>query len=137
MIRKPNETLILLTYKEKILLMIRNYVFNSGIRKTWSMIGGKKEDNESCEKTISRKIKEEMNIKIADVKLILTTSSGDKEIYFYHGKLTDDNVNFIQRSEGQELQFFDLDELNSIQLAASADLFFTQNKNIIEGLLVN
>ena len=75
MISKPDETLILLTYKEKILLMIRNYVFNSGIRKTWSMIGGKKKNNESCEKTIVRKIKEEMNIKIADVKLILTTST--------------------------------------------------------------
>jgi ADP-ribose pyrophosphatase YjhB (NUDIX family) len=101
------------------------------------MIGGKKENNESCEKTIIRKIREEMNIKIADVKFILATSSGDKDTYFYHGKLTDDNVNFIQRSEGQELQFFDLDELNSLQLAGSADMFFTENKNIIEGLLIN
>jgi len=137
MIHKLDESLILLTYKEKILLMIRNYVFNSGIQKTWSMIGGKKENNESCEKTIIRKIKEEMNIKIADVKFLLTTSSSEKDTYFYHGKLTDDNVNFIQRSEGQELQFFDLKELGKLNLVTSADHFFAQNKNIIEGLLVN
>src|SRR3972149_1499893 len=132
MIRKLNESLVLLTYKEKILLMIRNYVFNSGVQKIWRMIGGKKENNESCEKTIIRKIKEEMNIKISDVKLLLIASSDNKNTYFYHGKLTDNNVNFIERSEGQELQFFDLKELSKLQLTESANLFFTQNKNTVE-----
>jgi ADP-ribose pyrophosphatase YjhB (NUDIX family) len=137
MIRKLNESLILLTYKEKILLMIRDYVFNSGERKIWNMIGGKKEHNESCEKTIIRKIKEEMNIKISDVKLLLISPSDDKNTYFFHGKLTDSNVNLIERAEGQELQFFDLKELNKLKLATSADQFFTQNKTIVEDLLVN
>lgn len=137
MIHKSNESLVLLTYKEKILLMIRNYVFNSGLKKTWCMIGGEKGSNESCEKAIIRKIKEEMNIKINDVKLLLVSPSNNKNTYFYHGKLTDNNVNFIERSEGQELQFFDLEELDKLQLAASADLFFKQNKNIVEKLLVN
>lgn len=137
MIRKLNESLILLTYKEKILLMIRDYVFNSGLQKTWRMIGGEKVSNESCEKTITRCVKEEMNIKITDVKFLLVTPSDNKNTYFYHGKLTDNNVNFIQRAEGQELQFFDLKELGKIQLTKSADLFFTQNKNIVEDLLAN
>jgi ADP-ribose pyrophosphatase YjhB (NUDIX family) len=134
---KLNESLILLTYKEKILLMIRNYVFNSGLQKTWCMVGGEKENNESSEKAITRCIKEEMNIKINEVKFLLMAPSENKNTYFYHGKLTDDDVNLIQRAEGQELQFFDLKELNKIQLTSSADLFFTQNKNIVEELLVN
>jgi ADP-ribose pyrophosphatase YjhB (NUDIX family) len=137
MIRKLDESLILLTYKEKILLMIRGYVFNSGLKKTWCMIGGEKKGNESFEKTIVRKVKEEMNIKIGDVKLLLIEPSDNKNTYIFHGKLTDSNVNLIERSEGQELQFFDLKELNKLQLATSADLFFTQNKNIVEDLLVN
>ena len=137
MIRKLNESLILLTYKEKILLMIRNYVFNSGLQKTWCMIGVEKGSNESCEKTIARCIKEDMNIKINDVKLLLIAPSDNKNTYFYHGKLTDNNVNLIERAEGQELQFFDLKELNKLQLATSTDLFFTQNKNIVEELLAN
>jgi ADP-ribose pyrophosphatase YjhB (NUDIX family) len=137
MIHKFNESLVLLTYKEKILLMIKNYVFNSGLQKTWHMIGGEKENNESSEKTIARKIKEEMNIKINDVRLLLVTPSENKDTYIYHGKLTDNNVNLIERAEGQELQFFDLDELDNLQLAASADLFFSNNKNIVEELLVN
>lgn len=137
MAHKINESLILLTYKEKILLMIRNYVFNSGLQKTWSMIGGEKGSNESCEKTINRKIKEEMNIRISDVKLLLVVPSDNKNTYFYHGKLTDSNVNLIQRAEGQELQFFDLKELGKLQLATSANLLFTQNKNLVEELLVN
>ena len=137
MIRKLNESLILLTYKEKILLMIRNYVFNSGVAKIWRMIGGEKENNESFEKSIARKIKEEMNIKINDVKLLLVVPSDDKDTYFYHGKLTDSNVNLIERSEGQELQFFDLKELDKLQLAASTFLFFTQNRNTVEELLAN
>lgn len=137
MIHKTNESLILLTYKEKILLMIRDYVFNSGLQKIWCMIGGEKASNESFEKTIVRKIKEEMNIKIIDVKLLFVTPSHDKDTYFYHGKLTDNNVNLIERAEGQELQFFDLKELDKLQLASSTNLFFTQNRNRIEELLVN
>jgi ADP-ribose pyrophosphatase YjhB (NUDIX family) len=137
MIHKSNESLVLLTYKEKILLMIKNYVFNSGLQKTWRMIGGEKENNESSEKTISRKIKEEMNIKIDNIKLLLITPSQDKNTYIYYGKLTDKNVNFIERAEGQELQFFDLDELDNLKLATSADLFFSENKNVVQELLVN
>lgn len=137
MIDKLNESLILLTYKEKILLMIRDYVLNSGKQKIWCMIGGEKICNESCERTIARYIKEEMNIKIADVKLLLVVPSDSKDTYFYHGKLTDNNVNLIERAEGQELQFFDLKELSKIQLSETADFFFTQNKNIVEGLLTN
>jgi hypothetical protein len=137
MIHKSNESLILLTYKEKILLMIKNYVFNSGLEKTWCMIGGEKGAHESFEKTINRKIKEDMNIEVSDVKFLLDSPSDNKNIHFYHGKLTDKNVNFMQRAEGQELQFFDLKELNKLNLTTSADLFFTRNRNIVEDLLAN
>jgi ADP-ribose pyrophosphatase YjhB (NUDIX family) len=136
-IRKTNESIVLLTYKEKILLMIRNHVYNSGAKKIWGMIGGEKGSGESLEKTIARKIKEEMNIKIDDIKFLSVTLSDNKDTYFYHGKLTDSNVNFIERAEGQELQFFDLEELNKIQLNTSANLFFSKNKNIVEELLTN
>jgi len=137
MLRKSGESLILLTYKEKILLMIRNYVFNSGLKKIWCMIGGKKENNESFEKTIVRKIKEEMNIEVSDVKFLLVSLSNDKDIHFYHGKLTDNNVNRIERAEGQELQFFNLKELDRLQLVASANLFFTRHRSAVEELLIN
>jgi len=117
--------------------MIRDYVFNSGIQKIWRMIGGKKENNESFEKTIVRKIKEEMNIEISSVKFLLIFPSIDKDIYFYHGKLTDNNVNRIERSEGQELQFFNLKELDKLKLATSANFFFTHHRNRIAELLQN
>ena len=137
MLHKRNESLILLTYKEKILLMIKDYVFNSGEQKIWRMIGGEKENNESYEKTIIRKVREEMKIEISGVKLLLTATSSNKNTCIYHGKLSDDDVNLIERSEGQELQFFDLKELGKIKLTTSADLFFARNKNIVEELLVN
>ena len=137
MIRKSSESLILLTYKEKILLMIRNYDLTARLKKTWHMIGGKKENNESFEKTIARCIKEEMNIEISNVKLLLISPFGDKDIHFYHGKLTDNNVNCIERAEGQELQFFNLKELDKLQLAASTNLFFTQHRDTVEELLAN
>jgi ADP-ribose pyrophosphatase YjhB (NUDIX family) len=137
MLQKHNESLVLLTYKEKILLMIKNYVFNSGEQKTWCMVGGEKSNNESFENTILRKIKEEMKIEIGSVKFLSIISSDNKNTYFYHGKLTDNNVNLIERSDGQELQFFDLKELNKIRLTLSAETFFSQNKNTIEELLTN
>lgn len=104
MIRKSSESLIFLTYKEKILLMIRDFDLTSRFKKTWCMIGGKKEDNESYEKTIVRKIKEEMNIEVSNVKFLLASFLDDKDIHFYYGKLTDNNVNRIERADGQELQ---------------------------------
>jgi ADP-ribose pyrophosphatase YjhB (NUDIX family) len=137
MLQKLNESLVLLTYKEKILLSIKNYAFNSGVQRIWSLIGGEKKNDESMEKIISRKIKEEMKIEIDDIKFLLVNSSENKDTYFYHGKLTDNNVNLIERSDGQELQFFNLKELSKIQLASSAHVFFTQNKNIVEELLIN
>lgn len=135
MVSKLNESLVLLTYKDKILLMIKGYASNSTVQKIWHMIGGEKENSESFEKTILRKIKEEMNIKIADVKLILVSPSYDKNTYFYHGKLTDNNVNFMEREEGHELQFFNLKELDKLQLATSTNLFFTKHRNAVEELL--
>lgn len=134
MTHKLNESLILLTYKEKILLMIKGYASNSRVEKIWRMIGGAKENSESFEKAIVRKIKEEMNIEIVDVKLLLVSPSDNKNIYFYHGKLTDNNVNFMEREEGQELQFFDLKELDKLQLATSTNLFFTKYRNAVEEL---
>ena len=117
--------------------MIRDYDLTSRLKKTWCMIGGKKENNESFEKTITRKIKEEMNIEVSTIKLLLISPSENKDIYFYHGKLTDNNVNRIERAEGQELQFFNLKELDKLQLTASANLFFTQHRSAIEELLIN
>lgn len=137
MFHKSSESLILLTYKEKILLMIRDYDLTARLKKTWCMIGGRKENNESFEKAIIRKIKEEMNIEVSSVKFILVSLSNDKDIHFYHGKLTDNNVNRIERAEGQELQFFNLKELDKLQLATSANNFFTQHRSAVEELLVN
>jgi ADP-ribose pyrophosphatase YjhB (NUDIX family) len=117
--------------------MIKNYVYNSGAQKTWTMIGGEKGSNESFEKTIIRKIKEEMNIKIDDIKFLSNNISENKDTYFYHGKLTDNNVNLMQRAEGQELQFFDFDELNKIELTGSVNFFLKQNRDVMEDLLIN
>ena len=117
--------------------MIRDYDFTAGLKKVWCMVGGKKEDNESYEKTIVRKIKEDMNIEVSNVKLLLISPIGDNDIHFYHGKLTDNNVNRIQRAEGQELQFFNLKELCNLQLAASANLLFTKHRSAVEELLIN
>jgi len=137
MINKSSESLILLTYKEKILLMIRGHDLTSRLKKIWCMIGGKKEGNESFEKAITRCIKEEMNIEVNDVKFLLVSPSYDKDIHFYHGKLTDNNVNRIERAEGKELQFFNLKELDKLQLVASANNFFIQHRSAVEELLVN
>ncbi len=117
--------------------MIRDYDLTSRLKKTWCMIGGKKENNESYEKTITRKIKEEMNIEVSTIKLLLISPLDDKDIHFYHGKLTDNNVDRIERAEGQELQFFNLKELDKLPLAISTNLFFTQHRSTVEKLLAN
>lgn len=137
MIHKLNESLVLLTYKEKILLMIKDYAANSTVQKIWRMIGGKKDSNESFEKSVVRCIKEEMNIEVGGLKFLLVSPAVDVNIHFYHGRLTDSNVNGIERAEGQELGFFDIEELDSLKLTESTNLLFTQHRKAVEELLVN
>lgn len=121
---KISTGLILLTYKGKALLM---YKFNSAIdeeKHEWSLIGGKKKNNESFEEALLREVKKETSIEVDGVELVYEN--------FYHARLTDDNVNQIKRSEMQLLDFFTLSDLRKLHLEASTKIFTSKFGDLIQ-----
>ena len=119
-------SLILLTYKGKILLMHKKSGVMDEEIHPWCLIGGVRQNKESHEAAMSRKVKEEMGIKIENVEFV------SKSRYF--AALTDDNINNIQRGEFQLLDFFTLKDLQKLSLAASTKEFVLNHAHLIEKL---
>lgn len=115
--------LILLTYKGKALLMYKTDSPIDVEKHEWCFISGTKNDKESFEQVLLKKVEKEANIKVDDVELV----SGN----FYHARLTDDNVNQIKRGERQLLDFFTLRDMQKLHLEASTKSFISKFGNLI------
>jgi NADH pyrophosphatase NudC (nudix superfamily) len=116
-------SLILLTYKGKVLLMHKQKSVIDEEKHPWCLIGGIREKKESFEQALSRRVEKEMGIKIENVEFVSE--------FCYHANLTDDNVNKIQRKEFQMLDFFTPRELNKLFLANSTQQFISKHGNLI------
>lgn len=104
-------SLILLTYKGKVLLTHRRKGPGDEEKHPWSFISGARGEKE-------------LGIKIENVECISES--------YYHAKLTDDNVNRIERAENQILEFFSPRELESLPLTDSTRQFISKHSILIE-----
>ncbi len=131
--KKIDSSIILLTYKGKVLLTMmrdsRQVLLKQG---TWTFISGLKGKNESFEESILRKVKGETHITLFGVEFLSSLFYEDRTSYLYHAELTDDNVNNIERDEGKSLDFFSLQELEKLSLTPSTRLFIERHKNLLE-----
>ena len=116
-------SLILLTYKGKVLLMHKQKNAIDEENHPWCLIGGIKQKKESFEEALRRRVEKETGVKIENVEFISD--------FCYHASLTDDNVNQMQRQEFQLLDFFTPRELSKLYLANSTEKFITQHSNLI------
>jgi len=112
------KSLVLLTYKNKVLLMYKSNNSIDEEKHPWCLIGGIKEKEESFENAMSRWVEKEMGIKIENVEYVSD--------YCYHARLTDDNVNKIQRAENQLLDFFTLKEVKNLFLSNTTAQFISK-----------
>lgn len=138
MLNKIDISLILLTYKGKVLLKLQNYTPAQQDKKTlaqqniWCFISGSKEKNKSFEESISSSVERETSVRLRTIEFIASPLFNDIRKYFYHAKLTDENVNNINRSNGQILQFFTLKELEKLNLTVSTRLFIAEHRSLLE-----
>lgn len=116
-------SLILLTYKGKVLLMHKVNSPGDKEKHPWCFIGGIKERKESFENAMARKVEKEMGIKIENVEFVSESC--------YHARLTDDNVNQIKRTENQLLDFFSLRELKKLFLSSTTAKFISKHGALI------
>lgn len=137
---KEEKSLILLTYKGKILLMLFEtdpLLFNSPYvtrDHTWKFIGGDKAKGESFQQAIIKKVKVITSVSLPDVEVLSATSSGKQEKHLYFARLTDDQVNSIERGEGHLLQFFSFKEIEKLSLSETTKYFITQNRDFIQNV---
>lgn len=118
------QSLIFLTYKGKALLMNKKMDAIDAEKHPWCFIGGIKGEKESFENALTRRVEKEMGIKISNVTYLSK--------YCYHADLTDDDVNNIERSENQTLDFFSLRELKQLFVSTTTAQFMSQHSNLIE-----
>jgi len=118
-----SSSLILLTYKGKILLMHKQKSVIDEENHPWCFIGGIKGNKESFENALSRTVEKETGIKIENVEFVSE--------FCYHAKLTDDNVNKIQRAENQLLDFFTLKEVKKLFLSGETAKFIFNHARLI------
>lgn len=69
------------------------------------------------------------DLKLKGIKIKHLTS------LLYHVKLTDEDVNNINRAEGNRLEFYGLGELGRLSLTDDAKLLITKYSNEIKALL--
>ncbi|MBI2621631.1 MAG: NUDIX hydrolase [Candidatus Levybacteria bacterium] len=115
--------LILLTYKGKALLMYKMSGPLDAKEHEWCFIGGEKDGGESFEEAMARRVEKEASIKIEEVEFISENC--------YHARLTDDNVNKIERGEGQLLDFFTLGEVQKLHLSEPTRQFVSKHGSLI------
>ena len=116
-------SLILLTYKGKALLMHKQKSVIDEEKHPWSFISGIKEDEESFEHAMTRRVEKETGIKIENVEFVSELC--------YHARLTDDNVNKMQRAENQLLDFFTLKEIKKLFLSNLTAQFMLKHAALI------
>jgi hypothetical protein len=110
-----NKGLILLTYKNKILLMHKQNGVLDPDRHPWNLITVAKNKNFTLDISLKNQVHKEMGIIIENIEIISEN--------YYHSRLTDKNVNSIQRSEHQLLDFFTLKETEKLYLSDEASKF--------------
>lgn len=106
----------LLTYKGKILLQSPDLPSIGQQQHLWCLIG-------------AGKIKYTTRLELKNLQ--------KKNEYFYHVELTDNDVNSIERRDGQKLEFYTLVELDKLTLSSETSVFILNNKNTVEELLAH
>jgi len=89
----------------------------------WCFIGGFREKKESFEQALKRRVEKETGVKIENVEFVSELC--------YQARLTDDNVNKMQRAENQLLDFFAPRELSKLFLSNSTQQFISKHGNLI------
>ncbi len=115
--------LILLTYKGKVLLMHKKNSVIDEENHPWCFIGADREAKESFEHAMTRRVEKEMGIKIENIEFVSESC--------YHARLTDDNVNKIQRAENQLLDFFTVKEVRKLFLSSATARFISNHSQLI------
>ena len=118
-IHKIGTALIVQNAEGKILLQLRDGNPQIKYPNTWVLFGGGVEGRERPEDTIRREIAEELDIQLEDITLYKQFNYSDQDEehlqYIFYTKM-DLDISTIVLREGADLNYFDWDEIDKLQL---------------------
>ncbi len=99
-------------------------------RNKWSIFGGVIENGETKERALEREIREELNIPVSEVRYIKQmTNSKNQKLYFFKGKIYEDNLKNIKISEGQKVAYFSPNDIfGAEKFETSVEAFYRENR---------
>lgn len=137
--RKHVSSLIL--YDGKVLLLHRDNIPTIPDPGTWQSISGHVEEGEEFDDAIVREIKEETNLSPKNIRYLGKVMTSDDIIALYLVRLSDDEVKDLKLgNEGQELKFYEVNDVEKLNLTPSVRAFINKYKlkliDIVNGLEV-
>jgi len=128
-------SLIILTHKRKLLLVLRDNKPTITSPNCWSFIGGTKDAGESFEDATKRETAEEIGIILRNIVYLKTLLYEDRRKYIYHAELTDEQVKTINLTEGQRYNFFTSEDTKKVDLAYSTSMFLSEYGDLIKAFV--
>lgn len=120
----------IVVYRGKILLILRDDKPDIPYPNFWAPVGGNAFSSELPEETLKRELKEEANISVKNF-----TYLGDMQLdaHLYLVKISDEDRKKIKKgSEGQKLEFFEIEKLDDLHLATKFKNFYEKEKAAIK-----
>jgi len=123
---------VLMIYKKKILLLLRDNKPDITDPNKWCLPGGGLEENETFEQALVREVKEETNIDIKNYKLIGILKIKDHKGAVYFSYLTDKEAKQAKLgSEGQKLKFFSCRKIKDLESSTTLKSAFDLHSKYI------
>lgn len=126
---------VILAYKGKLLLFSHDIEIDDVTQNVWSFVGSRQLAKEKSENAIARIAKHTTNLDLKNITLMSSITNDKLTDNYYCAKLTDDQVNQIDRRSRQRLEFFKLSEINKLNLAAPTREFLAEYRKDIKELL--
>lgn len=123
--------IILLNKNNEVLLLLRDNDAAIPYPNMWDIPGGKVEDGESPEEAVRREMNEEMGlIDLGKINLFKIYKSENLVDYIFW-KRKDINLDEIDLTEGQRIEYFSIDRIRNTKLAFNYNLVLEEFFNEI------
>jgi len=127
----------IITFNNKLLLLLRDDKPSIPNANSWSLIGGVVEKGESFIKAMKREMAEEINVVPKDTKYLGKMKSSDGRIHaIFLSKMTkEESERVLLGDEGQKVDFFTLKEIRNIKLAKEISKYLSLYGEYLEKTL--
>lgn len=124
--------IILLNSNNHVLLLLRDNKIDIPFPNMWDIPGGKVENGELPEDTVRREMNEEMGIKdLGKIKLFKIYTSENLTDYIFWKRI-DLNPASIDLTEGQRIEYFDIEQIRNTNLAFNYNLVLEEFFSMID-----